>query len=285
MTAHPEGMSCTADETLAAFIDDRLSSAEKRAVIEHLAECGECRSLVIDATELKAAEGNLIRPRFGAGRRRTAIGVALAAAAALAVVFGPPLWERFSKPGIDDLVVAYGSSPVRLIQGRLSGDFAYREFEGPKRGAAEERPFREDQLVLSSKAYEVVSENPNDAHAVGVARLLVSEQEKAIDSLRLALAGANGEERTKVANDLAVALIAYGAFHGDRAATQEALDLVERELRTSRTPELLWNRALALGNLGRRDEAKKAWNDYLEVDPSSQWAQEVRDRHLRDDDY
>lgn len=286
MTAHPDVMECPADETLAAFIDGRLTGAERDAVIVHLAECGACRIFVQDAAELAELEKNVVRPRWGG-----TLGVLAAVAAALAVVFMPQIRDRFAKPDVDDLAKAFESSSVRRIQGRLSADFPHRRFDGPKRGAGDEPRPDDENLLLSSKALEIQTQNANDPHAVGVAYLMLAESENRRDNLassipplRAALANADEEERTRVANDLAVALLALGAFDHQEEQFREALAVVEQELRTKRTPELLWNRALALRNL-QDPRAKSAWEDYLKVDSTSAWALEARDHYLRDPAY
>lgn len=288
MTAHPEVLSCPADETLAAFIDGQLTGPERAAVIEHLAECGECRSLVMDAAEFQAAdEANVVRPRFGR-RRWPAVLAAASVAAALLVVFGPQLRERFT-PGVDDLVAEFEGSKKRRIEGRLSGGFPHRDYDGPKRGPGDDESVLGDNPGLTAQALEIQQKNADDLHAVGVAHLMLPERHEeiplALPLLRKALAEAEGKERTAVANDLAVALIAWGTLRSDEPLLQEALQIVEQELRTERTPELLWNRALALRNLREHEKAKAAWQEYLQVDPNSAWAQEVRDRYLRDPGY
>ncbi len=281
MTAHPEVSNCPADETLAAFIDDRLTGMERRAVIEHLAECGDCRSLVADTSEFRAAEAeNVVRPRFGRRERWTAVTAAAAAiAASLAIVFMPQIRERFT-PGIDDLVRAAERSQTRQIEGRLSGGFAHRRFDGPKRGTGAVRPGEANHALVGAAA-TVLSENKDDLHAAGVSHLVLQQRDDAVTSLRAALAKAEGDERSAAANDLAVALIARGAVTGETQYFEEALTVAEEALRTNRTPELLWNRALALQKLDRTAEAQNAWREYLQADPASPWAQEVRERFLR----
>jgi predicted anti-sigma-YlaC factor YlaD len=48
---------CPSDETLAAFIDGHLKGADPRAVvIGHIAECAECRDVVVMADEVRLVE-------------------------------------------------------------------------------------------------------------------------------------------------------------------------------------------------------------------------------------
>jgi tetratricopeptide (TPR) repeat protein len=285
MTAHPDLMSCPADETLAAFIDGRLTGAARDAVVAHLAECGECRSLVMDATEFQAEEdeeNNVVRPEFGR-RRWPAFAAAAAVAAAVMVVYGPGLRERFLPTDIEQLAKADERSRYRPVQGRLSGDFVYHPHEGPKRGPIEEDP--NSNHLLEAEALEIQLEKSPDAHALGLSYVVLGERDKAIAALRSALQSARGEKRTAVANDLAAALISQGVWNNDRGLVEEALRITENELRTKRTPELLWNRALALQKLGRTAEARQAWKDYLAVDSTSPWAKEALENSQRDDPY
>ena len=50
MTHHPT------EETLAAYVDDSFEPTNRKEVTEHLASCGECREIVLMATEFQANE-------------------------------------------------------------------------------------------------------------------------------------------------------------------------------------------------------------------------------------
>jgi anti-sigma factor RsiW len=51
-------IACPSDETLAAFIDGRLKGADSRAVVvDHIADCAECRDVVVMADEVRVVEG------------------------------------------------------------------------------------------------------------------------------------------------------------------------------------------------------------------------------------
>src|SRR6185503_10647581 len=58
-----------------------------------------------------------------------------------------------------------------------------------------------------------------------------------------------------------------------------ALEVIEHALELSpRLEEALFNRAVALEQLHLLRSAQTAWQRYLEVDPSTQWASEARQR-------
>ncbi|MCB1034687.1 MAG: zf-HC2 domain-containing protein, partial [Acidobacteria bacterium] len=60
-------VTCLDDETLAAFIDGRLAAAERRAVVEHLADCESCYEVMEESLRLAQAlaeEEGSERPRL-----------------------------------------------------------------------------------------------------------------------------------------------------------------------------------------------------------------------------
>ena len=271
---------CPSAETVAAFVDGRLDGSARREVIEHLAECGDCRELVSDIVDFQAEEEPadvVARPRFG-GRRVATIAASLAAAAALIVVFATPVRERIFGGGMASLVEATRDVSVRPTEGRLSGEFEYKRPKERFRGADDE----DAQLwrVMAETA-ELESARRPDLHALGVARLYLGREDQAIAELRRALQQADDDDdRSAIAADLAAALIARR--HERDAA--EANALMEQEWRTRKTPVVAWNRAAALEALHRDGDAIRAWDDYLRLDPSSPWAEEAKQRRdsLRD---
>ena len=76
---------------LAAFIDHRLSEADRTVCIDHLNECAECRTLL--ATY---ARGTEVRPRL----RGMTTWLPLAATLALVTTAGVMVWRMTPSPGI-----------------------------------------------------------------------------------------------------------------------------------------------------------------------------------------
>src|SRR5205085_3293871 len=61
----------------------------------------------------------------------------------------------------------------------------------------------------------------------------------------------------------------------------EALADADHALRVDpKSPEALFNRALVIEAMGLHEQARKAWQQYLDVDSGSGWAVEARE-HLR----
>ena len=69
-----------------------------------------------------------------------------------------------------------------------------------------------------------------------------------------------------------MALIARGS-NDDFA---RALTLLEEQWRKKQTPEIAFNRATVLYYQNRDKEALAAWDDYLRLDSTSEWAAEAR---------
>ena len=135
------------------------------------------------------------------------------------------------------------------------------------------------------------SPNANELGTIGAAQTLGGRVESGVETLTRAVAA--DPESPELLNDLGAALLAR-AESSDRLGGEDdsvpvrehhdddlpaALEAIERALEKSpRLPEALFNRALALERLFLRASAKKAWKEYLEVDDSSAWADEARQR-------
>src|SRR6266550_1866075 len=81
MSDDTRGTHMTTDDA-AAYVDGRLSAAERAAIDSHLAQCAECRLEIVDVTRLV---------RVAPQRRRWIVLAPLAAAAAMLILFISPL--------------------------------------------------------------------------------------------------------------------------------------------------------------------------------------------------
>jgi hypothetical protein len=300
------------EETLAAYIDDRLDSATREPVTQHLASCGECREIVLMTTAYQVDEesAKVTRGNFGGSWSMAAM-VGVAAAAAIVVIavqsnsfFFKDLFEKVRQasvqtwvltknavtPGtdVDDLRGALRSQPKRVSLGRLAG-FPYQQKpDGAKRGGEDnEGDVDLSNVELLNIAADLEADlekgKSPDPHVVGLATLLIGKDGKAFADAVTKLEGAHqkarGAERDSIAIDLAAALIAKAGWSGDDAAYRRALELSNDVLkRKPESPEALWNRAIAIEAISAKDMALRAWDDYLKVDSKSQWAQEASAR-------
>ena len=110
--------------------------------------------------------------------------------------------------------------------------------------------------------------------AVGVAALLASDLDEAVNSLAIAAAAAPDDG--EAANDLAAAYYERAQRLERPEDLPAALDAVEHALRLK--PALLpawFNRALIITAFGLNEEARSAWQDYVRRDPDSPWSEEA----------
>jgi CHAT domain-containing protein len=277
---------CPGDEQLAAYAEGLLSEEERLAVERHLAECETCREVVAEAVRLRELDVPVVTPstvkpvvvvgRFGR-RRAMAVGggvLALAASLILVVQVRPEL-NPFRRPTpYEELVAAVGTN--RSVEGRLSGGFHYGPAPSSTRAAG--NPSAADYRLLAAAARieqaATQRRTPENLHALGVAHLLIGRHDEAIAVLEEAL----GPSKTPdIAADLASAYIARG--NSDARTDDYVRALAYAEQAISSDPSLIeahFNRALALEHLELRERAVVAWESYLAIDSTSEWALEAR---------
>lgn len=292
------GAACLDAERLAAFADGRLAGDERLSVERHLADCDTCREVFAEVirlhrTDLPESIGRTSSrwvetrtaesPRPGAwfGRRPVIVvgGIALAASLLLIAGFRPP-WPMFGEPNpYEELVTAAGDT--RTLEGRLSG-FPYRALRSATRSGGPASPGERDYGVrsIAARIREAAagSEAPALVHALGVAHLLLGEIDDAIAALERASAQPDPQQAS-VYSDLSAAYLARADRQQDQQDRQRALAAAERAIGLDPgLPEAHFNRALALQTLNRQEPAQAAWERFLQLDPSSGWAQEARRR-------
>lgn len=280
MTA-PETMTtnCPTEETLAAFIDERLDEEARRLVIEHAAGCAECRDILTAANEIQNEEATNVAPF----RPRPRIWLPIAVAASLVVVFGLPAthrWWNFQRTGgLSSVVAAHDQISQRTVEPRLTGGFAHKEYKGATRGTGSEGSESEGYdleqlppplLQAALDLEERGADSWKELRALAIAYLLTGDRERAL--LFMERAAAQAPNEPTVQSDLA-------ALYLTRGDTDEALAAAEQAWSLAKTPETAFNRALALEHAGRDADAIRAWEEYLKLDPSSGWADEAR-KHL-----
>jgi CHAT domain-containing protein len=166
------------------------------------------------------------------------------------------------------LVVAADRLPHRVVAGRLSGRWAYRSVAAGTRSA--------NSAATASKvrARAVLAAPDSSAHERGLAHLLLGEAEDAVREL------AAGGDRADVLNDLAVAYLEREMVRDDPRDLLAAIECAERAWRADRSPEIAWNRALALERAGFREHSRVAWSEAIALEPGSGWSDEAAE-HVR----
>jgi tetratricopeptide (TPR) repeat protein len=290
-------------EDLGRFIEGTLDEPERTAVVEHVADCDDCRIIVVDASEFFAKE----QPETLAEEQPAALPSAsgrwwMAAAAAVAIAVGGVWLVDARRDRLAPLKEAFSKVRSRPVVARLN-DFPYVVRKDVTRGGNGEPDLGVNQVeVAANEVLQLSGNSPRMQHTKGVAGLLAAEaalaerdsndmsdnakqelsdllndRNAAINKLQSAVKGA--PDNAAYLSDLAVALMAKG----DRQSLEEARDACDRALRVDkRSADALFNRAKVLDLMAQtpseHTDVIKAYNAYIEVDPSSPWAGEARDR-------
>lgn len=289
---HPSA-ECLDDETLAEYIEDGAHPSRSRELVEaHLADCRDCYELFAEAARTQAVlwpgkerpghatvESSVrfrSRPRLGA-----IVSAGLAAAAAVWLGVAPPdalvRWaspER--RPELEDLVAAVG--PNRAVEGRLSGGFAWGRVPSVTRGESSAALDSPEVRIATARLSEQVQRQRTSSTiaALGTAQLAAGHIEPGIVSLEEAVKLDAGNAFAW--SDLAAGYLARSAF-GTPEDLARPVGAAERAIALNGSlREAHFNKALALEQLTRTDDAIAAWRAYLERDGSSPWADEARRR-------
>jgi hypothetical protein len=264
---------CPKDETLALFAAGDLDAQTRGGVLGHIEQCSECMAAVMSAHAYLQEEREIEEPR---STPRWWMG-AVAAAALIAVVSIPLVRSHSSAPLAK--LVDLAPKSERVVEARLDGGFAWAPYRGPVRSSDPAADV--SRLKLGGAAAEVIEHAQSDSgaaaqHAAGVAMVLVGKPDEAAARLET-IAKKSGDARTW--SDLAAARYEVAMQFHRVALLPDALAAADQALRADgNLPEALFNRALILERMGRSAEARQAWERYLQVDSSSPWAAEARER-------
>lgn len=267
-------MDCPPPEVIAALAEGKLTRGEIVPLLNHIEDCAACRE------ELRLASLTLEEEAEEAGPRRSWWLAAAAAFVFLVIVPAAWVWQvRRSRSPIETLA-ALAPRSARIIEPRLSGGFTWAPYHGSQRaiGSPSSDP---ERMKLTGAAGELIERAQHDGsahaeHAAGVALVLTQNDDEAIARLEKAAAESPSPQTW---NDLAAARYAAASDRGRYALYPQALAACDAALRLDpKNAEALFNRALILQRIGLADAARAAWMRYLEVDPSSKWADEARKR-------
>lgn len=254
LLAHPEA------EDLGRFVEGTLDDSERTAIVQHIADCDDCRVLVVDAAEFTEP---------AKVERHSNWWMGVAASLVLVAAIGTVTYHQLRDP-LAHVKEMYAKVPNRPLEARLSG-FAYVQRQNMRGSAEEVRDV--NKLLLDDAAGEVMQTTGDDAktrHARGIANLVVGNRRDAIVELTSAVMKDTGNAHYW--SDLAAAELAQGDAKRALAATDRALALDES------LPEALFNRALALQQLDDSARALATYRAYLVRDSTSKWADEAKRR-------
>lgn len=282
-----DAVGCPDEDRLAEYVDGVLTPSLRADVERHLLNCPRCRAVLHETCAFLATEERGPARERGAKRAWfdfrawTIAGGALATAALLAVavlVVRTGFLTGGAKQPIElqELLAALANEPTRAVDGRLAGDFKYAPPPSALRGA-QAREVSPDVRIAAAKIEKAAGRNESAAlqTALGVAYLAIGDLDKAIDVLEET--SSRRSDDAGVQNDLSAAYFARGRAHNRPEDFPKALAAAERAIRSNpNLLEALFNRALALEALHLNDQARAAWQDYVDRDGDSQWGAEAR---------
>lgn len=179
----------------------------------------------------------------------------------------------YDRTQIDRLQSISASLHHRAVHGRLSG-FSHAPLWSPVndlRAATEFAPLR----AAASRVTTLPADNPEKLHTRGIARLLIGDVTGAVDDLGIARTEQPREARTW--SDLSVALMEKALREDNAELMIEALTAADWAVGLdAKLQEAVFNRAIALEAVGLGPVAAKAFKHYIDLDPSSPWADEAR---------
>ena len=266
---------CPDPETLAAFLDGGVSSAEREEVEKHAAQCDRCYFVL--------RETRLFQDQQQAPDRRRRLLSRLTAAAVLALLLGTSAFWILREPPTPRETIAAALEDTDLARrstfGRTSLDVSWAPWQGVERSRVD--PLRDPGTWQFLGALRPSrgrhAEETERLTFEGLTHLILGQGEAAAESLESALA--IGEPDPATLSDLAAAYLQIGVDRRDPEAPHRALRWATRALELDADlPEAAFNRALALETQGLVGQAAEAWRRYLEIDPDSSWAQEARNR-------
>jgi len=263
LLAHPEA------ENLGRFVEGTLDEPERAAIVQHIADCDDCRMLVVDAAEF-------IEPAKTESHKWW---MGIAAAAVLVAVIGTLTYHQRRDPEVP-LIETSSHLRARLTEERLAG-FSYGALNRMRGSRENDDPagWRLDEEI--GKVLERRGDNAKTLHARGIAHLLAASRATETDEIKaertdsvaaLKAAVDRAPDNAAYQTDLAAALLVTG----NQTNRDLALSHLKKALAIDRrNPEALFNQAIALRDSDPK-AAIAAFKSYLAVDSSSQWAKEAR---------
>lgn len=283
-------MTCPDPGLIAAHAERRLEPSEAARMDEHIASCADCYQVFANTLEFRLAEGEAagvhrVHAAGGSssapGRRRLLqLAAGLGMAAGLVGAFTWVRTHRAPVSAVAQLVEAIGVQ--RFVEPRLTGGFAHGRLVVLRSGEAPQKLDTQPAAVIAAvakiRAQAEGDTSPETLGALGISYLVSGDVAAAVKALESATA--QEPDNPNLLSDLAAAYIARAEQLDEPADLPKALEVAEKAITLQDPPTEVWfNRALALEKLHLVDAAKKAWDDYLQRDAASGWADEAR-QHL-----
>lgn len=284
--AHPDA------GTIAAHAERRLEAPEAARIDEHLASCSGCFDTFAETARFVLEEEDAVLPRRAkvlpfVTRPAFRVAASLAVAVGLLVAF-QQLWRPHlqgpREPLVADLARAMGET--RFIEPRLTGGFQHGRHVVLRSGGSDKPQGLDAHSPAVLAAVARIREraegdtSPEALSALAATYLVSGDVGQAVKELESATA--QDPKNASLLSDLAAAYLVRASRLDEPADIPKALEAAETAIAIEGAPPEAWfNRALALEQLHLVDSAKKAWEDFLERDSTSPWADEAR-KHLEE---
>ncbi|MFN2393311.1 MAG: CHAT domain-containing protein [Pyrinomonadaceae bacterium] len=293
-----EDLSVTEDELMDEYLDDTLTASEREQFLQFFLispERKEKLRLIRNLREI-AAKAETARSVEKFSKKKTVFfdwqGLFSPASLRFAVfalivgglgfgVWRIAFYQSDVEKGLAELRLAYRGE--RPVEARTTANFDYAPLlntRGGMKPALEETARRRAENFLLN-----ATENSTDAkarQALGLLFLTEKKFDEALIQFNLALKSAPGD--ATLHNDLGAVLLekakqAETEERFDESMENKALSLqaINRALEIDPVmTEALFNKALVLQKMPAPEQARTAWNKYLEKDSASPWADEAR---------
>lgn len=191
------------------------------------------------------------------------------------------VFQSDTDKSLAELRAAYrGTRPLQARITALPDHVQFSETRGDATVAVDPAAIERARLYLLKPTSD--PGNADAHHASGLIFLAEKKYEEALRELKLALASKPGDARLQ--SDTGAAYLAMEKRRPDQSNGARTFELLSESLKHTdiaialdpKMREPRFNRALCLQTLHYTEQAKKAWREYIEVDPASDWTREAR---------
>jgi CHAT domain-containing protein len=270
------------DSIVDEYLEDELSPEDRERTESHFFKSAKRREKLEFAAALKKRKEEVLR---GRERRKRWTPYLMAAAVAVVAIgvgtislriylAGPSLSQ-----GLTALHRAYREQ--RPLESRISG-FSYAQAPDQRGGVLKFDAAQKDLAGTILLGKDSPDASADVQHAIGQFYLSQRNFDKAIEYFERSLS--LDADNSLVHSDLGVALLERGKLNKLQSETGESnedfadsLPHLNKALALDNTNlEALFNRALLYREMGLLSQSEKDWQEYLQKDSTSEWANEAR---------